>query len=56
MTTDPKNPDILPEDDPSITLQNWLRYMHEHKASDLFLTAGFPPAVKLDGKITRISD
>ena len=56
MTSDPKNPDILPEDDPSITLQNWLRYMHEHKASDLFLTAGFPPAVKLDGKITRISD
>ena len=56
MTTDPKNPDILPEDDPSLTLQNWLRYMHEHKASDLFLTAGFPPAVKLDGKITRISD
>ena len=56
MTTDPKNPDILPEDDPSITLQNWFRYMHEHKASDLFLTAGFPPAVKLDGKITRISD
>ena len=56
MTTDPKNPDILPEDDPSLTLQNWLRYMHEHKASYLFLTAGFPPAVKLDGKITRISD
>ena len=56
MTTDPKNPDILPEDDPSLTLQNWLRYMHEHKASALFLTAGFPPAVKLDGKITRISD
>ena len=56
MTTDPKNPDILPEDDPSLTLQNWLRYMHEHKASDLFLTAGFPPAVKLDGKITRSSD
>ena len=29
-----------------------LRRMVDKKASDLFLTAGFPPAIKLDGKMT----
>ena len=32
----------------------WLRFMVARKASDLFLTAGFPPAIKLNGKITPI--
>ena len=35
-------------------LFGWLRFMVEHKASDLFLTSGFPAAVKLDGKIQKI--
>ena len=38
------------------TIHNWMRYMYEHKASDLFITAEFPPAVKLDGKLTPITD
>ena len=38
------------------TIFNWLRYMYEQKASDLFITAEFPPAIKLDGKLTPISD
>ncbi|MBK8015991.1 MAG: PilT/PilU family type 4a pilus ATPase [Betaproteobacteria bacterium] len=32
-----------------------LRAMVAKKASDLFLTAGFPPAFKLDGKMTPVS-
>lgn len=32
-----------------------LRGMVAKRASDLFLTAGFPPAFKLDGKITAVS-
>ena len=29
----------------------WLRKMLAARASDLFITAGFPPAVKVDGKV-----
>ena len=34
----------------------WLRHMNKHKGSDLFITTNFPPAMKVDGKITRLSD
>lgn len=33
-----------------------LRIMVSKNASDLFLTAGFPPAFKLDGKVTPVSN
>ena len=32
-----------------------LRLMLVKKASDLFITAGFPPAMKIDGKMTPVS-
>lgn len=32
-----------------------LRLMITRKASDLFITAGFPPAMKIDGKLTPVS-
>ncbi|WP_020167899.1 MULTISPECIES: PilT/PilU family type 4a pilus ATPase [Methylotenera] len=32
-----------------------LRLMISKKASDMFITAGFPPAMKIDGKMTPIS-
>lgn len=32
-----------------------LRLMLRKKASDLFITAGFPPAFKIDGKLTPVS-
>ncbi|SFP63087.1 twitching motility protein PilU [Nitrosomonas cryotolerans] len=32
-----------------------LRLMLSKKASDLFITAGFPPALKIDGKMTPVS-
>ncbi len=41
--------------DPLNKIYEWLRFMVLRKASDLFLTAGFPPAIKLNGKITPIA-
>ena len=32
-----------------------LRLMLGKKASDMFITAGFPPAMKIDGKMTPVS-
>ncbi len=37
-------------------MHNLLRAMLGKKASDLFITAGFPPAVKVDGKMTPVSN
>lgn len=37
-------------------LYSWLRHMNKYKGSDLFITTNFPPAMKVDGKITPISD
>ena len=36
-------------------MQDLLRRMVERKGSDLFITAGFPPAIKVDGRITKVS-
>lgn len=35
---------------------NWLRTLVARKGSDLFLTAGFPPAIKLDGRVVPLSE
>ncbi|GAB4128920.1 MAG: PilT/PilU family type 4a pilus ATPase [Sideroxydans sp.] len=37
-------------------VHNLLRGMVSQKASDLFITAGFPPAFKIDGKMTPVSN
>src|ERR1700743_107868 len=37
-------------------MQDLLRRMVEKKGSDLFITAGFPPAIRVDGEIRRQSD
>jgi twitching motility protein PilU len=37
-------------------MQDLLRRMVEKKASDLFVTAGFPPAIKVDGEIRPQSE
>ncbi|MEL7310876.1 MAG: PilT/PilU family type 4a pilus ATPase [Pseudomonadota bacterium] len=37
-------------------MQSLLRKMNEKSGSDLFITAGFPPAIKIDGEIHRASD
>lgn len=36
-------------------IHNLLRGMISKKASDLFITSGFPPAFKVDGKLTPVS-
>ena len=37
-------------------MHDLLRLMLSKKASDLFITAGFPPALKIDGKMTPVSN
>ncbi len=37
-------------------IHNLLRGMISKRASDLFITAGFPPAFKVDGKLTPVSN
>ncbi len=37
-------------------VQRMLTTMVNMKASDLFVTAGYPPAVKLNGKLTKLND
>ena len=32
-----------------------LELMLSRKSSDMFITAGFPPAIKVDGKMTKLS-
>ena len=36
-------------------MHDLLRLMVQKKGSDLFITAGYPPAIKLDGKMTPVS-
>lgn len=36
-------------------MRDLLRLMKEKKSSDLFITVGFAPAIKVDGKITAVS-
>jgi len=40
---------------PIEVIHEMLKSMMNRKASDLFITVGFPPAIKVDGKITPIS-
>lgn len=37
-------------------IHSLLKTLNKYKGSDLFITANFPPAMKLDGKITRITE
>src|SRR6185436_20745833 len=37
-------------------MHDLLRAMVAKKASDLFITCGFPPAIKLDGKMTPVAN
>ena len=36
-------------------MHSLLELMVKQKASDLFITAGFPPALKIDGRITPVA-
>ena len=39
----------------SIDFTSFLKLMAHQKASDLFITAGMPPSMKLHGKISPIT-
>ena len=38
----------------TLKIDRYLRFMNDNNASDLFLTVGLEPAVKLDGHLTPI--
>jgi twitching motility protein PilT len=37
-------------------LERWLRLLHAKGAADLFLVAGFPPAIRVDGAVTPLPE
>lgn len=39
-----------------MSLNDWLKKMIEKKGSDLFLTVGMPPSIKVHGSIVKISE
>jgi twitching motility protein PilU len=45
----------MERDQASKFVNDLLRLMVSRNGSDLFLTADFPPAIKVDGKVTRVS-
>ena len=45
----------MERDQASKFVNDLLRLMGSRGGSDLFLTADFPPAIKVDGKVTRVS-
>jgi twitching motility protein PilU len=45
----------MERDQASKFISDLLRLMMSRNGSDLFLTADFPPAIKVDGKITKVS-
>ena len=46
---------VMERDQASKFVNDLLRLMVSRNGSDLFLTADFPPAIKVDGKITKVS-
>ena len=48
--------DIMERDQASKFMFDLLRLMTSKGGSDLFITAGFPPAIKIDGKMTPVSN
>ncbi|HYW90870.1 MAG TPA: PilT/PilU family type 4a pilus ATPase [Gammaproteobacteria bacterium] len=46
----------MERDDAARILQNLLRMMVRRGGSDLFITAGFPPAIKIDGSLTPVAE
>src|SRR5919198_5422713 len=45
----------MERDQASKFINDLLRLMISRNGSDLFLTADFPPAIKVDGKVTKVS-
>jgi hypothetical protein len=46
---------IMERDQASKFINDLLKLMVSRNGSDLFITAEFPPAIKIDGKVTKVS-
>jgi twitching motility protein PilU len=46
----------MEHDQASQFITDLLKLLHRRNGSDLFITADFPPAIKVDGKIIKVSD
>ncbi len=45
----------MERDQASVFINDLLKLLNSRNGSDLFITADFPPAIKVDGKITKVS-
>ena len=45
----------MTSDNPIEVIHDMLQMMVSRKASDLFISVGFPPAMKIDGQVTPIA-
>ena len=45
----------MERDQASKFINDLLKLMLQRKGSDLFITADFPPAIKVDGRINKVS-
>jgi twitching motility protein PilT len=52
---DPSPGALMERDQASKFINDLLKLMLSRKGSDLFITADFPPAIKVDGKIAKVS-
>jgi len=46
----------MSEIDQSQKIGEWLKMLHEERGSDLFITVGAPPCIKVNGRIRPVSD
>jgi len=51
----PRQGVIMERDQASKFINDLLKLMVSRNGSDLFITADFPPAIKIDGKVTKVS-
>jgi twitching motility protein PilU len=51
-----KSRQIMEKEQATKFMHDLLRLMRQKNASDLFITADFPPAMKIDGKLTPVSN
>lgn len=41
---------------PESNFSSYLKFMEQHKASDLFITSGYPPSAKVNGKLVHLDE
>ncbi len=54
--SDPQSPLVAAEEDPSVDLDELLNTLVERKGSDLHLTAGIPPTIRVNGDLTPLDE